>query len=145
LKKWSPNRLSFERESTQRAFNSPTTRPALRLPSSDAADSPTGTAEAAILVMEIDDVLVAKIVSGLVSATSSLNMRCLTSRFSETALDVTFSELETRKSVLPAHLNDHIDVSQRPHPHSRINDRYAFPCMSRVCFLDLSLRDILGQ
>jgi hypothetical protein len=88
LKKWSPNHPSFEHESTQRAFNLPTTRPALRLPSADAADSPCGTAEAAILVMEMDDVLVAKMVSGLVSAASSLNMRCLTSRFSDTALNV---------------------------------------------------------
>jgi hypothetical protein len=101
LKKWSPDRRSFEYECTQRAFNSPTTRPALRLPSADAADSPCGTAEAAILVMEIDDVLVAKIVSGPVSAASSLNMRCLTSRFSETALDITFSELKQGSQFCP--------------------------------------------
>ena len=85
LKKWSPDGLSFEREGTRHAFNSPTTRPALRLPSADAVDSPCGTAEAAILVIEMDDVLLARIVSGLVSAASSPNMRCLTSRFSETA------------------------------------------------------------
>jgi hypothetical protein len=86
LKKWSPDNVSFECETNRRANNLPMTRPALRLPTADAADSPCGTAEAAILVIEMEDVLVAKIVSGLVSAVNSSNMRRLISRFSETAL-----------------------------------------------------------
>jgi hypothetical protein len=64
----------------------PTTRPALLFPSADAADSPCGTAEEAILVIEMDDVFVARMVSGLVSAAKSENIRCLSSRFSEAAL-----------------------------------------------------------
>ncbi len=64
----------------------PITRPALLFPNADAADSPCGTAEEAILVIEIEDVFVAKMVSGLVSAANSENIRRFTSRFSETAL-----------------------------------------------------------
>jgi len=144
LKKWSPDNLSFECESNRRAYNVPTTRPALRLPTADAADSPCGTAEAAILVIEMEDVLVAKIVSGLVSTVNSSNIRRLISRFSETALGVHSTDWKERVD-LPAHLDDHIDVSQPSHPHSMINDRYSFTCMSRVGFLNLSFRDILGQ
>lgn len=70
----------------------PTTRPALLFPNADAADSPFGTAEEAILVIEIDDVFVAKMVSGLVSAANSENIRCLSSRFSETALGYTLCQ-----------------------------------------------------
>jgi hypothetical protein len=143
LKKWSPDNLSFERENNRRAYNLPTTRPALRLPTADAADSPCGTAEAAILVIEMEDVLVAKIVSGLVSAVNSSNMRRLISRFSETALR--HSTDWNERVELPAHLDDHINVSQPSYPHSVINDRYTFTCMSRVGFLNLSFRDILGQ
>lgn len=94
LKKWSPDNLSFECETNGRADNLPITRPALRLPTADAADSPCGTAEEAILVIEMEDVLVAKIVSGLVSAVNSSNMRRLISRFSETALSGAFNGLE---------------------------------------------------
>jgi hypothetical protein len=144
LKKWSPDSLSFECESNRRAYNLPITRPALRLPTADAADSPCGTAEAAILVIEMEDVLVAKIVSGFVSAANSTNMRCLISRFSETALSVHSTDWKGRVD-LPAHLDDHIDVSQPSQPHIMINDRYSFTCMSRVGFLNLSFRDILGQ
>lgn len=70
------------------------TRPALRLPTADAGDSPCGTADAAILVIEMEDVLVAKIVSGLVSAVNSSNMRRLISTFSEAALSGVFNGLE---------------------------------------------------
>ena len=144
LKKWSPDNLSFECENNQRAYNLPTTRPALRLPTADAADSPCGIAEAAILVIEMEDVLVAKMVSGLVSAVNSSNMRRLISRFSETALSVHSTDWKERVDA-PAYLYDHIDVPQPSHPHSMINDRYTFTCKSRVGFLNLSFRDIFGQ
>jgi hypothetical protein len=145
LKKWSPDNLSFKCESNRRAYNLPITRPALRLPTADAADSPCGTAEAAILVIEIEDVLVAKMVSGLVSAANSPNMRCLISRFSETAFECVHSTDWKKRVDLPAHLYDHIDVSQPSNPHSLINDGYSFTCVSRVDFLNLSFRDVLGQ
>ncbi len=61
-------------------------------------------------MIEMEDVLVAKIVSGLVSAASSPNMRCLTSRFSETALGAHSMNLK-EKVGLPAHLDDHVDIS----------------------------------
>jgi hypothetical protein len=136
--------MSFECESNRRTYNLPITRPALRLPTADAVDSPCGTAEAAILVIEMEDVLVAKIVSGLVSAANSPNMLCLISRFSETALSVHSTGWKEQVDF-PAHLDNHINVSQPSHPHSLINDRYSFTCMSRVGFLNLSFRDILGQ
>jgi hypothetical protein len=49
------------------------TRAALAFPASDAAVSPDGIAAAAILVMLIEDVLVANMVSGRTSAASDVN------------------------------------------------------------------------
>lgn len=63
----------------------PTTREVLFLPSSLAGVTPSGTAAAAIFVMLIELVLVAKIASGRSSMANSLNMDCLRERFSDTA------------------------------------------------------------
>ena len=64
---------------------SPTTRPALAFPSSLAAVAPWGMAAAAIFVMLIELVLVARMASGLSSAVSSAKIFSFNDRFSDTA------------------------------------------------------------
>lgn len=72
----------------------PTTREVLSFPSLLAGATPFGTAEAAIFVILIELVLVAKIASGLSSAANSLNIVCLSDRFSDTAFGIPFSSDE---------------------------------------------------
>lgn len=60
-------------------------REALLLPSSLAAVTAAGTAEAAIFVILIELVFVARIASGRISAASSRKIDCFRERFSETA------------------------------------------------------------
>lgn len=84
LKKWSPvDALSTAHYDTPR--HSPTTRPALFLPSSLAALTLLGRAEAAIFVMLIELVFEARIASGLSSAANDANIDCLRGKDSETA------------------------------------------------------------
>jgi len=66
-------------------YHIPTTRDALFFPSSLAALALLGMADAAILVMLIELVFVARIASGLSSAANDANMDCLRGRDSETA------------------------------------------------------------
>ena len=63
----------------------PTTRDVLSLPSGSAAVLPCGIVEAAIFVMLIDEVLVARIVFGESSSERERKMPCLSAKFSETA------------------------------------------------------------
>ena len=63
----------------------PTTRAVLSLPSGSDADLPSGIVDAAILVMLIEDVLVASMVFGESSAESERKIPCFNARFSETA------------------------------------------------------------
>ena len=65
--------------------NIPTTRPALFFPCSLDGLILWGTAEAAILVMLIELVFVARIASGLSSCENAENIDCFSDRFSETA------------------------------------------------------------
>lgn len=69
--------------------HTPTTRPALAFPSSLAGLTPAGTAAAAILVMLIELVFVAKIASGRSSAANDANIDCFSGRDSETACPCT--------------------------------------------------------
>lgn len=63
----------------------PTTREALFFPSSLVGFRPSGIAAAAILVILIELVFVARIASGLSSAENSWKIFCFKGRFSETA------------------------------------------------------------
>lgn len=63
----------------------PTTRDAFALPFSDAADSPGKSVAAAILVILIELVFVARIASGRSSCASEPKICCLRESFSETA------------------------------------------------------------
>ena len=63
----------------------PTTRDALRLPASFAAELPSGMVEAAIFVILIEDVFEARMALGDTSVDSSRKMLCFNGRFSETA------------------------------------------------------------
>jgi len=72
LKKWSPAANISIYENVRGSY-SPITREALALPASDAAVSPDGIAAAAILVMLIEEVLVANMVSGRTSAANDAN------------------------------------------------------------------------
>lgn len=66
-------------------MHAPTTRDALALPFSEAADTSLGTVEAAIFVMLIDDVFEAKIACGETSFASALKICRFKERFSDTA------------------------------------------------------------
>ncbi len=66
--------------------HSPTTLLALFRPSADDPVSPSGIVAAAIFVILIEDVLDARMASGLSLAESSRKMDCFSSSFSETAL-----------------------------------------------------------
>lgn len=63
----------------------PTTLEVLSLPTSDAAVFPSGIALAAIFVIEMDDVFVANIASGLNSLLNSVKIFCFNVKFSDTA------------------------------------------------------------
>ena len=63
----------------------PTTLDALSLPSGSAAVLPSGIVDAAIFVMLMEDVFVARMVFGDSSAESVRKMFCLMDRFSEAA------------------------------------------------------------
>ena len=63
----------------------PTTRPALFCPSSLAAFAFFGIADAAIFVILIELVFVARIASGLSSAANDENIDCLSGKDSDTA------------------------------------------------------------
>ncbi len=65
----------------------PTTLDALSLPSVSAAVLPSGMAIAAIFVMLMEDVFVARMVLGDSSADRVRKMPCLIARFSETAYE----------------------------------------------------------
>ena len=64
---------------------SPTTLDALSRPSGSDAVLPSGMVEAAIFVMLIDDVFVARMVCGDNSSDNERKMPCFRARFSETA------------------------------------------------------------
>ena len=66
-------------------MHAPTTRDAFALPFSEAADSPGGSVAAAILVMLIELVLLARIALGRTSCARVPKIFCLRERFSETA------------------------------------------------------------
>lgn len=72
------------REDKSIAFG-PTTREADAFPSEDVGAVPSGTAAAAIFVMLIEDVFVARIASGRSSAANERNIEVLISTFSEAA------------------------------------------------------------
>ena len=91
----------------------PTTREALFFPSSLAAFRPWGIADAAIFVMLMELVFVARIASGLSSATNEANIDCLRGRDSETAYSFCSWSYRLYLGVYWAtNLNDHIDVPQ---------------------------------
>lgn len=79
----------------------PTTRPAIFLPSSLAALTSFGTAEAAILVILMELVFVARMALGLISAANDANMACFKGRDSDTAYATNLSQYisPTRPSV----------------------------------------------
>jgi len=84
LKKCKPaRRVSSVRDKP--GYDIPTTRDALFFPTSLAALALLGMADAAILVILIELVFVARIASGLSSAANDANMDCLRGRDSETA------------------------------------------------------------
>ena len=66
----------------------PTVRDALFFPASDADVCPSGMVAAAIFVIDIEEVFVARIASGLSSADNDLNIVCFRERFSDTAYEV---------------------------------------------------------
>lgn len=66
-------------------MHQPTTRLALFLPSALEAVDPSGIVDAAILVILMDDVLVARMVSAGSSAEKFRKIACFNARFSETA------------------------------------------------------------
>ena len=70
----------------------PTTLEALSLPSGSAAVLPSGIVEAAIFVILIEDVFVARIVFGDSSAESVRKIPCLIAKFSETAWVILVSQ-----------------------------------------------------
>lgn len=92
---------------------SPTTRAALFFPSSLVELTPLIMDAAAIFVMLIELVFVARIASGRSSVANAWKIVCLRTRFSETAcpkrLLYQYSRLVNR---LNAYLDDHIDISE---------------------------------
>lgn len=86
LKKWRPVMLHVgTRQLYDIEDHTPTTREAVLRPSALVGDTPSGTAVAAIFVMEIDEVLLARIVCGETSLGRAENMDCFTANASDTA------------------------------------------------------------
>ncbi len=84
LKKWRPVAVHKIYENIRRPYP-PITRAALAFPASDAAVAPDRIAAAAILVMLIEEVLVANMVSGRTSAASDANKDVFSWTFSAAA------------------------------------------------------------
>jgi len=84
LKKWRPVAVHKYIKRSE-GYYSPITRAVLAFPASDAAVSPDGIAAAAILVMLIEEVLVANMVSGRTSAVSNANKDVFSWTFSAAA------------------------------------------------------------
>jgi len=124
---------SFERESELTRDNVPTTRAALFLPNADTADSRCSTAEAAISVIEMDDVLIAQDSVGASESSrlpvprrgyALLDLEILQDSDSLRAnVEVERTEIKQTEQVgLQAHLYDYIDAPQPWYPYGQIDD-----------------------
>jgi hypothetical protein len=138
----------------------PTTRLALAFPSSLAALLPSGTAEAAILVMLIDDVFVASIASGRSCALNEANIDCFSGSDSDTAYSfvrvvnthpfnihnpISTNSKTKKKKKEKTHLDNHVYIPQALQPHLGRHDLYPLPCVLGVVRRDTALADVLRE